>query len=156
MKLKNKFKKGSRKAWSTYSLLIKSLIVSAFILTGIHTSLQAQKYTKPSWYFGVVGGANFNFYNGSTRSLSPAFTSPATFHEGRGIGLYAGPVIEFHPANSVLGITLQGGYDSRKGKFKQVTTPCNCPADLSTDLSYFVIEPSLRLAPFKTGALMKE
>jgi hypothetical protein len=36
------------------------------------TSVQAQetievKYSKPSWYFGVAGGANFNFYRGSTQ-----------------------------------------------------------------------------------------
>ncbi len=153
MKLKNNYTKGSRKAWSTYSLLIKGLIMSAFILTGIQTSVQAQKtqYSKPSWYFGVAGGANVNFYRGSTRQLSNDFSSPTAFHDGRGIGLYAAPLIEFHPAKSPLGIMLQVGYDSRKGKFEQVTTPCNCPADLSTNLSYVVIEPSLRLKPFKSG-----
>jgi outer membrane protein OmpA-like peptidoglycan-associated protein len=46
---------------------------------------------------------------------------------------------------------LQGGYDSRKSTFDQITTPCNCPADLSTDLSYLTVEPSLRFAPFKSN-----
>jgi hypothetical protein len=27
------------------------------------------KYSKPSWYFGVAGGANFNFYRGSTQQI---------------------------------------------------------------------------------------
>ena len=151
MKFKNKFKKGSCQAWSTYSLLIKSLIVSAFILTGIQTSLQAQTYSKPSWYFGAVGAANVNFFDGSTRQLSTEFASPATFHKGKGVGVYAGGLIQYRPAKSVLGFMLQGGYDSRRGKFEQQTTACNCPADLSTNLSYVTLEPSLLLAPFKNG-----
>ena len=151
MKFKNNFKKGPRKAWSTYSLLIKSLIISAFILTGIQTSSQAQQYSKPSWWFGAAGGANFNFYRGSTQQLNGDITIPTAFHNGKGVGIYAAPLIEFHPAGPGIGFMLQAGYDSKKGKFDQVTTPCNCPADLSTDLSYIVIEPSLRIQPFKSG-----
>ncbi len=151
MQLKNKFKRGSRKAWSTYSRIIKSLIISAFILTAIQSSAQAQQYSKPSWYFGVVGAANVNFFDGSTRQLSTEFASPATFHKGKGVGLYAGGLIQYRPANSILGFMVQGGYDSRRGKFDQATTACNCPADLKTNLSYVTLEPSLLLAPFKNG-----
>jgi outer membrane protein OmpA-like peptidoglycan-associated protein/opacity protein-like surface antigen len=151
MQLKNNYKKEPRKAWFTYSLIIKSFIVSAFILTAMQSSAQAQQYSKPSWYFGVVGAANVNFFDGSTRQLSTEFASPATFHKGNGVGLYAGGLIQYRPATSVLGIMIQGGYDSRRGKFKQVTTPCNCPADLETNLSYVTLEPSLLLAPFKNG-----
>ena len=151
MKFKNNYSKGSRQAGSTYSLVVKSLIVSAFILTGIQTSLQAQSYTKPSWYFGAVGAANINFFDGSTRQLNAEFTSPATFHKGRGVGVYVGGLIQYRPATSVLGFMLQGGYDSRRGKFEQQTTACNCPADLKTNLSYVTLEPSLLLAPFKNG-----
>ncbi len=153
MNFKNKFKKGPRKAWSTYSLAIKSIIVSAFILSGIQTQVQAQKteYSKPSWYFGVAGGANGNFYDGSTQRLNADFTSPTAFHKGKGIGIFATGLIEYHPAKSVLGVMLQAGYDSRKGKFDQITTPCNCPADLSTNINYITVEPSLILAPFKSG-----
>ena len=151
MKFKNYYTKGSRQAGSTYSPVVKGLIVFAFILTGIQTSVQAQNYTKPSWYFGTVGAANINFFDGSTRQLSTEFASPATFHKGRGVGLYAGGLIQYRPANSILGIMIQGGYDSRRGKFEQATTACNCPADLKTNLSYVTLEPSLLLAPFKNG-----
>ena len=131
MKFKNKINIEPRKAWFNYSLLMKTLIVSAFIITGIQTNVLAQKtqYSNPSWYFGVVGAANVNFFDGSTRQLNAEFTSPATFHKGRGIGLYAGGLIQYRPANSVLGIMIQGGYDSRRGKFEQQTTACNCPAE---------------------------
>ncbi len=151
MQLKNNYTKGSRKAFSVYSLIMKSLIVGAFILTGIQSSAQKQQYSKPSWYFGVVGAANINFFDGSTRQLSTEFTSPATFHKGRGVGVYAGGLIQYRPAKSVLGFMLQGGYDSRRGKFEQATSACNCPADLETNLSYVTLEPSLLLAPFKNG-----
>ncbi len=151
MKLKNNFKKEPRQAWFAYSLLVKGIILSAFILTGIQSSLQAQQYTRPSWRFGVAGAANVNFYRGSTQQLNASFTSPTAFHDGRGVGLFAAALIEYHPAGSVLGFMLQSGYDSKRAKFDQVTTACNCPADLTTELNYIAIEPSLRFAPFKNG-----
>ena len=133
MKAKTNFKKGSRMAWSHYSLPIKSLILSALIMTGIQATLQAQEtqYTKPSWWFGAAAGANFNFYRGSTQELNLDLTVPTAFHDGKGVGLYLAPLLEFHRPDSRLGIMLQAGYDSRKGSFDQVVTPCNCPADLS-------------------------
>jgi outer membrane protein OmpA-like peptidoglycan-associated protein len=151
MKLKINFKRGSRIARPHYSLIIKSFFISAFILTGIQSSLQAQEaqYTKPSWWFGAAAGANFNFFHGSTQQLNADLTVPTAFHDGNGIGLYLAPLVEFHRPDSRLGFMFQAGYDSRRGKFKEVKTPCNCPADLSTDLSYITVEPSLRFAPFK-------
>jgi outer membrane protein OmpA-like peptidoglycan-associated protein len=135
-------------------LSIKSFILCAVIMLGIQMHLKAQdsiKYTAPSWYFGVAGGGNINFYRGSTENLNASLSVPTTFHNGQGLGLFVAPLIEYRPANSRWGIILQAGYDDRKGVFDQVTTPCNCPADLLTDLSYWTIEPSLRFAPFKSG-----
>lgn len=133
-------------------MVIKSFIFSALILSGFSISLKAQEveFTKPSWRFGVAGGANINFYQGSTHQLNSTFPPPAIFHDGFGVGLYLAPLIEFQRPNSRLGLMLQTGYDSRKGVFDQVFTPCNCPADLMTDLSYITLEPSLRFAPFKS------
>ncbi len=137
-------------AWFLHNLPFKSFIVSAFILAGIQTTVQAQ-YTQPSWWFGAAGAANLNFYRGSTQELNSSLTVPVAFHDGKGTGFYAAPLIEFHRPGTLLGVMLQAGYDSRKGKFDQVTTPCNCPADLSTDLSYITVEPSLILSPFRSG-----
>jgi outer membrane protein OmpA-like peptidoglycan-associated protein len=150
---KTNFKKGSRIPRFPFNLIFKSVIACAFILTAaIQSPLQAQEteFTKPSWWFGIAGGANVNFHRGSTYQLNSAFTPLATFHDGFGVGLYVAPLIEFHRPDTRLGFMLQAGYDSRKGVFEQVFTPCNCPADLSTDLSYITVEPSLRLAPFKS------
>ncbi|KAF0200443.1 MAG: OmpA/MotB domain-containing [Bacteroidetes bacterium] len=153
MKLKTIIEKGTLKMCMPYNLTIKSLLISAFLLAGIHSSLQAQEvqYTTPSWWFGAAVGANFNFFEGSTEQLNADFRSPVTFHDGTGIGLYVAPLIEYYKPDTRLGLMLQAGYDSRKGKFAQINTPCNCPADLSTDLSYISFEPSLRFAPFKSS-----
>jgi len=43
---------------------------------------------------------------------------------------------------------LNVGYDNRSGAFDQVISPCNCPEDLKTDLSYATIQPSIRISPF--------
>jgi hypothetical protein len=150
MKNKTTIKKGLGFS-SSFKQILKGLIVGALIITGIESPLQAQEveYSKPSWYFGVAGGANFNFYDGSTQQLNAAFTPPTTFHKGNGIGLFLAPSIEFHKPDTRFGFILQAGLDSRKGDFDQQTTDCNCPADLSTDLSYITVEPSLRFAPTK-------
>jgi len=138
-----------------YAKSIKSIILCAFVLTGIQTPVQAQgdsvKYTKPSWFFGVAAGGNINFYRGSTQQLNAVQTVPTALHDGSGVGLFVAPLIEYRPANSRWGIMLQAGYDSRRGAFNTVNSPCNCPEDLITDLSYLTVEPSLRFAPFKSG-----
>ena len=149
-------KKGSRLARFPYSLALKSLFAGALIFAGMQMPLQAQepvavKYTMPSWWFGAAAGANFNFYQGTTQQLTTDFIVPTAFHDGQGIGLFAAPVLEFHRPYSRLGFMLQAGYDSRKGKFDQVESPCNCPEDLETDLKYVTIEPSIRIAPFKSN-----
>jgi outer membrane protein OmpA-like peptidoglycan-associated protein len=128
-------------------------MISALILVGMQSPLQAQEvqYTKPTWKFGVAAGANFNFYQGSTHELSATFTPPVVFNDGNGVGLYIAPLIEFQRPDARFGFMLQAGYDSRKGAFDQKETACNCPADLLTDLSYITVEPSLRLAPFKSN-----
>ena len=153
MKTNNNFKKESRLVRFPYAPGIKSAILIALVVLGIQTPIQAQdsiQYTKPSWYFGVAAGGNINFYRGSTQQMNATLTVPTTFHDGSGVGLFVAPLIEFRPANSRWGIMFQAGYDSRKGAFSTVTTPCNCPADLITDLSYLTVEPSIRFAPFKS------
>lgn len=153
MKAKTNIKKGSRLRGSPYSLAIKSVILSAFLLISVQMSLQAQQaqYTTPSWWFGGAVGANFNYYRGTTQYLNSTLTTPAPFYHGKGVGLYLAPLLEYHAPKTALGFMLQIGFDGRGGKFDQVITPCNCPADLAIDLTYVTIEPSLRIAPFKSN-----
>ena len=153
MKSKIKLTTGPCQAWSLNRQPLKYFILSALLSVTTLTSLHAQEvqYSNPSWWFGAAAGANFNFYRGSTQVLNENFTPPTAFHDGFGAGLYLAPLVEFHRPNSYVGFMFQAGYDSRRGKFDQVITPCNCPADLSTKLSYLTIEPSIRLAPFKSN-----
>jgi outer membrane protein OmpA-like peptidoglycan-associated protein len=153
MKAKINFKPELCMTSTPNNLSFKSLFLLTLLWASVQTPVQAQdiKYTKPSWYFGVAGGANFNFYRGSTHQLNSSLTPPVTFHDGYGVGLYLAPLIEFHKPDSRWGFLFQAGYDNRKGSLNQTTSPCNCPADLSTDLNYITIEPSIRFAPFKSN-----
>jgi len=132
---------------------IKILLLSIFITTCLYQPVLAQppQYSPPVWWFGGAAGANFNFYRGSTQQLSADLTPPAVFHEGFDVELFLGPLAEFHFPGSRWAASLQIGYDSRRGTFKEVLTPCNCPANLSTNLDYISVEPIIRLAPFKSN-----
>src|ERR1035437_2617397 len=139
MKTKNNIKKESRIVRFPYALSIKSLVLYTFLIMGMLTTAHAQdsiQYTAPSWYFGVAAGGNINFYRGSTQQLNAEQTVPTTFHDGSGVGLFVAPLIEYRPATSRWGVMFQVGYDSRRGAFNTVKSPCNCPEDLITDLSY--------------------
>ena len=159
MKSKTSFTKESRKAWSLYYLTIKGVFLCALILAAFLMPVKAQntqdakdiQYTKPSWMFGLAGGTNLNFYRGSTQKLNDALTIPVAFHYGQGLGLFVAPLVEFRPQSSRFGVMLQLGYDNRKGTYDQVTSPCNCPTDLASDLSYISAEPSLRFAPERSN-----
>ncbi|AXP82566.1 OmpA family protein [Mariniflexile rhizosphaerae] len=152
MKTKYNIKKGLGNVWSTYTLNLKSAVLITFIIAMIQAPLQAQEqdtFTKPSWWFGVAAGANFNFYQGSTQQLNADLTVPAAFGDGFGVGLFLAPSIEYYRPGSLWGMMLQFGLDSRKGEFDETLSVCNCPMDLSTNLSYLTIEPSLRFTPFR-------
>ncbi|WP_100616031.1 outer membrane beta-barrel protein [Confluentibacter citreus] len=152
MKTKYNIKKGLGNVWSTYTINLKSAVLITFIIATIQAPLLAQEqntYTKPSWWFGVATGANFNFYEGSTQQLNADLTVPAAFGDGSGVGLYLAPSIEYYRPGSLWGMMLQFGLDSRKGEFDETLSVCNCPMDLSTNLSYLTIEPSIRFAPFR-------
>ena len=131
----------------------KSILIIALVCSNAMSTIQAQEVrnTKPSWWFGVAGGANFNFYRGSTHQLNSGFTPLTTFHDGDGIGLFVAPLLEYHKPNTRLGFQLQFGFDDRKAQFEQAKTVCDCPADLKTDISYWTVEPSLRFAPFQSN-----
>jgi len=105
---------------------------------------------QPVWWFGVSGAANFNYYRGTTQMLNQSLTVPTAFHKGHGVKPYVSLLTEYRP-NKVWGGMLNVAYDNRGGKFDGVMAPCNCPADLSTNISYIAVEPSLRLAPFASA-----
>ncbi|SMO71254.1 OmpA family protein [Gracilimonas mengyeensis] len=132
-------------------LLCAGLFSPALAQQGEAQIEQETEYTMPAWRFGVSGGANFNFYRGTTQNLYDDYMTHAPFGHGQGVGLFAAPVIEYHPDGSLFGFNFKAGYDSRQGEFDDQMSPCGCPLDLSTDLSYITVEPSLRIAPFRSN-----
>lgn len=156
MKTNNNSKKGLHLLQSFFKPTLIAIIFGGLVLTGTSTAVKAQEveYTRPSWHFGVAAAGNINVYRGTTQELNDELTVPAAFRHGQGLGLYLAPTIEYYKPDTRFGFILQAGYDNRSGDFEQTSTPCNCPADLSTDLSYISIEPSLRFAPFKSDFYM--
>jgi outer membrane protein OmpA-like peptidoglycan-associated protein len=136
----------------TRSLTTATLILLiAFLAAPQQVKAQVDAHTAPSWWFGGAVGGNINFYRGSTYKLSNALTPPVVFNDGLGLGVYAAPTVSYYKPNGLLGFMFQFGYDSRKGAFSEQVTDCDCPANLSTNLNYLVIEPSLRFAPFRSS-----
>ncbi|MBA3828591.1 MAG: OmpA family protein [Taibaiella sp.] len=124
-----------------------AFILLALVLTSVTTFAQVVTRPHPVWWFGESGAANFNFYEGTTQTLNEGFSTPTAFHKGNDVRPYASLLVEYRPGR-VWGGMLNVAFDNRGGSFDQVTAPCNCPANLSTNLSYIAIEPSLRVAPF--------
>lgn len=143
--------KNNSSEWSPYSMLMQCAAACTLVLLAHLAPAQTAtpRFQPPSWWFGGAGGVNFNFYQGTTQQLNDELTTPEAFRHGDGMGLFLAPVIEYRNPDSRFGVSLMAGYDSRKGEFDQVTTPCDCPADLSTDLGYITVEPSLIFSPFK-------
>lgn len=134
--------------WTIKNILIIAL-VWLFEINIVHA--QNIEYTKPSWWLGLAGGSNFNYYRGSTHQLNSGFTPLTTFHNGNGIGFLVAPLLEYHKQDTRLGFQFQLGLDDRSAKFDQSKTVCECPSDLKTKISYWTLEPNLRYAPFKTN-----
>ena len=124
-----------------------SLLFLLLFLAGSTVQAQTVARTQPTWWFGASGAANFNFYRGTTQMLNQTVTTPTAFHKGSGIKPYVSLLAEYRPGK-VWGGMLNIAYDNRGGKFNEVMAPCDCPANLSTNMSYLAIEPSLRVAPF--------
>lgn len=127
-----------------------AFIFLMLIFAGFTGHAQKIQRPQPIWWFGESGAANFNSYRGTTQMINSSLTAPTAFHKGDGVKPYLSLLTEYRP-NKVLGGMLNVAYDNRGGKFDGVLAPCNCAADLSTNISYITVEPSLRLAPFSSA-----
>jgi outer membrane protein OmpA-like peptidoglycan-associated protein len=127
-----------------------SLLLIVTVVTNIAVQAQLTQRVRPEWWFGVSGAANFNTYRGTTQVINNNLTVPTAFHKGSGVKPYGSLLVEYRKGN-VFGGMLNVAYDNRGGKFNEVIAPCNCPANLSTNISYVTIEPSLRIAPFSSS-----
>lgn len=129
--------------------MMRKLLFSSLMLFGIATTLPAQEVerTEPKFWIGVSGAANINLYTGTTQTLNSSIMVPAALHNGFGVGGFGALLLEYRPI-PLIGLMLNLGYDNRGGSFDQTMSPCNCPEDLKTNLSYLTIQPSIRISPF--------
>ena len=126
----------------TNKIIQKYLAVSLMVLLAC-TTAKAQT-TQPTWWFGLSGAANFNFYDGTTQRLDNSLIVPSAFHKGNGVRPYGSVLVEYRPGR-IFGLMLNVGYDGRGAKLDGVIAACDCPATLKTDVSYVSVEPSVRL-----------
>lgn len=129
------------------STLQYSLALFAMLLSTVSVSGQKTERNQPRWFFGESVGMNLNYYRGISQNLNETTLIPVPFQKGDGIKPYASIFVEYKPYKK-WGLLLNAAYDNRGGNFKDVLAPCNCPASLSTNLSYIAIEPSLKFVPF--------
>lgn len=128
-----------------------SLVLLAMAFAGtVKSQTPAPARVQPVWWFGQSAAVNMNYYQGTTQKLSNNLSAPTAFHKGNSLRPYFSLLTEYRPGK-VWGGMLNLSYDNRGGSFKTVMAPCNCPASLSTNLSYISIEPSLRVAPFSSA-----
>jgi outer membrane protein OmpA-like peptidoglycan-associated protein len=134
------------------STMIRKIIILLLMILGTVAYLQAQdtERTHPYWWMGLSGAANINMYTGTTQTLNSQLMAPAAFHEGSGIRSFGSFLLEYRP-NTLMGFMLNLGLDNRGGSFEQVYSPCNCPEDLKTNLSYLTLQPAIRINPFGNG-----
>ena len=114
-------------------------------------TVQAQTITPPTWWFGVSGAANANWYDGTTQTLNNSLIVPTAFHKAFGVRPYASVLLEYRPT-PVWGFMLNAAYDGRGAKYDNEVAPCNCLATLNADINYVSVEPSLRLG-FRSNGL---
>ncbi|PKP00335.1 MAG: flagellar motor protein MotB [Bacteroidetes bacterium HGW-Bacteroidetes-8] len=135
--------------------MLRKIMTIIVMMAVITLSSQAQEGIRPQpkIWFGFSGAANLNSYTGTTQRLNTELLAPGAFHNGFGAGMYTSLLLEYRP-NPVLGFMLNIGYDGKGGKFHTVMAPCNCPADLFSKISYFSVDPSIRIAPFASNFYM--
>jgi outer membrane protein OmpA-like peptidoglycan-associated protein len=127
-----------------------STILLLLFLAGITGQAQTVTRNRPVWWFGQSAAANINQYRGTTQMLNQSLTVPTAFHKGDGVRPYLSLLTEYRKSK-VFGLMLNVAWDNRGGNFDEVIAPCNCPANLSTKISYLAIEPSVRIAPFASA-----
>jgi len=135
--------------YNTMQTMLRKMLFVLLLVTGIVSTTTAQEVqrTQPKFWIGFTGAANYNMYTGTTQKLNESLMAPSAFHDGSGFGGFGAVLLEYRPS-PVIGFMLNLGYDNRGGTFDQVESPCNCPEDLKTGLSYATIQPSIRISPF--------
>jgi len=123
---------------------MQKLAICTLMVVFAATITASAQTTPPTWWFGVSGAANLNFYDGTTQTLNSTLIAPTALHKGFGARPYGSILMEYRPGR-VWGFMLNVGYDGRGAQYDNVVAPCNCLVTLKADIDYVAVEPSLRL-----------
>ncbi len=126
--------------------LLKTGVMLSLAALSLQPTLKAQDRVTPTWWFGISGAANFNFYRGTVQTLNDNLTLPSAFDHGFGVAPYASIFAEWRPG-PVWGLMLNFAYDGRQGIFTQAA-PGQNGTSLTARYNYLAFEPSLRIAPW--------
>lgn len=130
-----------------FALIVLHSIPSALSAQQAALEETSPELNHPKWYFGESFGLNLNTYQGNAQDLNANTYIPTPFMMGEGEKATAAIFIEYKAFKNI-GFLLSLGYDNRGGKFKEVMAPCNCPENLTTNLAYATLEPSIKFSPF--------
>src|SRR6185437_2055728 len=133
IKMKNKIK-------------IFSAITMLLMIFVSNQSIKAQDRVQPTWWFGVSGAGNFDFYRGTTQILNNDLTSKYAFTNGFGVAPYISVFAEYRPG-PVWGLMFNLAYDAQRGVFDKSNAPAGTSTSLNAEFDYASFEPSLRIAP---------
>ncbi|HTB07391.1 MAG TPA: OmpA family protein [Bacteroidia bacterium] len=143
----NKWKRSNHLSARIPRLFGKGLLLLVAFLT-MQSAVKAQDRVRPIWWFGVSGGANFNFYRGSAQILNDNTTTPSSFENGFGVAPYFSVFAEYRKSK-VWGLMFNVAYDGHRGSFTETNAPDGAAAtSLNAEFDYIAFEPSLRIAPF--------
>jgi outer membrane protein OmpA-like peptidoglycan-associated protein len=126
------------------------MIIGVALIFSANSPVSAQDRVNPVWWFGVSGGANFNFYRGTAYILNNNLTADYAFDNGFGVAPYASIFTEYRP-NPVWGLILNVAYDGHRGIFDRSDAPAGYSTSLNAEFDYLAFEPSLRIAPFASN-----
>lgn len=126
---------------------IFSIVTVVMVVLISNSSIKAQDRVQPTWWFGLSGAANFDFYRGTTQILNNDLTSKYAFTNGFGVAPYFSAFVEYRPG-PVWGLMFNLAYDGSRGVFDKSDAPAGYSTSLNAEFDYVSFEPSLRIAPF--------
>jgi outer membrane protein OmpA-like peptidoglycan-associated protein len=126
---------------------IFSAVAMLMVVLISNSSLKAQDRVQPTWWFGISGAGNFDFYRGTAQILNNDLTSKYAYTNGFGVAPYMSVFVEYRP-DPVWGLMVNLAYDGSRGVFDKSNAPAGYSTSLDAEFDYASFEPSLRIAPF--------
>ncbi len=128
-------------------MLLRALLTLSLFSLASLPAANAQDTPLPPYRFGGLFGVNINAITLDDSGIDPYDLSGRTWsdNDAGGAGAYIGGHFSYVPGT--FGLQIRAAYDARGGRFIQGGDL----ADVTTDLSYFSVDPALRITPGSSG-----